>query len=154
ESLKWEHFFSMVSSGIRRDIWSMRGFNEAMQYSEDDEYTRWCRAQGYLVAYEPESCVVHSHNYSPAQAFKRSYGEARALAAVWEGRAKDFNVARTVVLGWLNDARRDLGFCLRKHKIGEWPHAMRIRWRQRRARLVGFRDGWAYYRGHHRTTTI
>ena len=45
ESAKWEHFFSMASSGLRKDIWAKRGFNERMQYSEDDEYTRWCRAQ-------------------------------------------------------------------------------------------------------------
>jgi len=55
ESANWEHFFSMASSGIRKDIWSRRGFNERMQYSEDDEYTRWCRAQGYRVVYEPEA---------------------------------------------------------------------------------------------------
>src|SRR5438067_11016026 len=84
ESAKWEHFFSMVSSGLRKDIWSKRGFLEKMQYSEDEEYTRWCRRQGYKVVYCRESAVVHSHNYTPAQAFKRSFGEARALAAVWE----------------------------------------------------------------------
>src|SRR5262249_23638138 len=39
ESCEWEHFFSMVSSGLRKDIWSKRGFLEKMQYSEDDEYT-------------------------------------------------------------------------------------------------------------------
>src|SRR5207244_11311739 len=26
ESCRWEHFFSMVSSGIRKDIWARRGF--------------------------------------------------------------------------------------------------------------------------------
>src|SRR6476469_3665670 len=82
ESTRWDHFFSMVSSGLRKDIWSRRGFLEKMQYSEDDEYTRWCRAQGYKVVYCPESVVIHSHNYTPVQAYKRSYGEGRALAAV------------------------------------------------------------------------
>ena len=120
-----------------------------MQYSEDDEYTRWCRAQGYRVAYVPESVVMHSHNYNPAQAYKRSFGEARALAAVWSGDAFDINWPGTVLLGWLNDARRDLGFCLRTHRIREWPHALRIRWHQRRAKLTGFREGWKAYRAGH-----
>src|SRR5580765_5040320 len=71
ESAKWEHFFSMASSGIRKDIWEKRGFNDRMQYSEDDEYTRWCRAQGFRVVYVPESVVMHSHNYTAAQAWKR-----------------------------------------------------------------------------------
>jgi rhamnosyltransferase len=118
-----------------------------LQYSEDDEYTRWCRAQGYEVVYVPESVVMHSHNYTPAQAYKRSFGEARALAAVWAGRREDFNWPRTVLLGWLNDARRDLMFCTRTNRLREWPHALRVRWRQRRAKLAGFMDGWKIYRG-------
>lgn len=146
ESDAWDHFFSMVSSGIRKDIWQRRGFSERMQYSEDDEYTRWCRAQGFRVVYRPESVVMHSHNYTPAQAFKRSYGEAKALAAVWPGRPEEVDFARTVVLGWLNDLRRDLVFCARQRRMGELAHAARIRWEQRRAKLAGFRDGWKTYR--------
>ena len=146
DSAQWDHFFSMASSGLRKDIWKQRGFDERMQYSEDDEYTRWCRSRGYLVEYVPESVVVHSHNYSPRQAWKRSFGEGRALAAVWTGRREDFNLWRTLLLGWANDCRRDLGFCLRQRRLEEWPYAVLIRWKQRRARLVGFKDGWRVYR--------
>jgi rhamnosyltransferase len=146
ESIHWEHFFSMVSSGLRKDIWSRRGFLEKMQYSEDDEYTRWCRAQGYKVVYCPDSVVMHSHNYTPAQAYKRSFGEARALAAVWNGNATDFTWSRTLLLGWLNDVRRDFRYCCKTRQWNEWPHAAHIRWKQRQARLAGFRDGWKYYR--------
>lgn len=145
-SVGWEHFFSMASSGIRKDIWARRGFNERLRYSEDDEYTRWCRAQGYRVIYAPESVAMHSHNYTREQAYQRSFGEARALAAVWAGKRADFNFARTVLLGWLNDARRDLFYCSQKRRLSEWPDALRIRWQQRRARLAGFADGWKTYR--------
>jgi rhamnosyltransferase len=146
ETARWDHFFSMVSSGLRKDIWSRRGFLEKMQYSEDDEYTRWCRAENYEVVFVPESVVMHSHNYTPQQAYKRSFGEARALAAVWTREPREIRWARTVLLGWMNDARRDLKFCLRTRRLREWPHAMRIRWEQRRAKLTGFRDGWQFYR--------
>ena len=146
ESAGWEHFFSMASSGVRKDIWAQRGFLETLQYSEDDEYTRWCKAQGYRVAYCPESVVMHSHNYTPDQAARRSYGEGKALAAVWSGRRRDLNWPRTILLGWLNDVRRDWQFCLRTRRCSEWPHAARIRWRQRCARLAGFKEGWAVYR--------
>ncbi|MSU58574.1 MAG: glycosyltransferase [Pedosphaera sp.] len=148
ETAKWDHFFSMVSSGIRKDIWSKRGFLEKMQYSEDDEYTRWCRAQGHRIVYCEDSVVMHSHNYAPAQAYKRIYGEARALAAVWTGSESDINWLQTVAFGWLNDARRDLTFCARNGRLREWPHALRIRWQQRKAKLAGFRDGWKFYRSH------
>ena len=146
ESAHWDHFFSMASSGLRRDLWARRGFNSQMQYSEDDEYTRWCRCQGYEVRYVPASVVTHSHNYTPAQASRRSFGEGRALAAVWAGGSRDFTWPRAVLLGWLNDARRDLRFCARAHRLREWPHALSIRWRQRSAKWAGFKDGWAFYR--------
>lgn len=145
-SVSWEHFFSMASSGIRKDIWARRGFNPRLQYSEDDEYTRWCRAQGYDVVYVPESLAMHSHNYTPEQAYKRSFGEARALAAVWSGNRSDFNYTITVLCGWLNDAQRDWQYCVRQNRLSEWSDALRIRWQQRRARLAGFRDGWKTYR--------
>jgi rhamnosyltransferase len=146
ESVKWEHFFSMVSSGLRKDIWSRRGFLETMQYSEDDEYTRWCRAEGYKVVYVPESVVMHSHNYTPRQAYKRSFGEAWALAAVWNGHPSEMTHPPRVLIGWLQDARRDLAFCRRMRRLREWPKALRIRWEQRIARRAGFKAGWAMHR--------
>lgn len=146
QSVAWEHFFSMVSSGLRKDVWARRGFLESLQYSEDDEYTRWCRAQGYRVVYCPESVVMHSHNYSLQQAYKRSFGEAKALAAVWNGKRADLNWSHTVLLGWLNDLRRDFLFCFRTGRLREVPHAARIRWQQRQAKLAGFAAGWEFYR--------
>jgi rhamnosyltransferase len=146
DSAKWEHFFSMVSSGIRKDVWARRGFLPKMQYSEDDEYTRWCRSQGYRIVYCPESVVMHSHNYTPEQAYKRSFGEAKALAAVWSGNLSSVNWPRTVLFGWLNDLRRDFIYCARTGRISEFSYAARIRWSQRRARLAGFRAGWDFYR--------
>ncbi|MDB6066683.1 MAG: hypothetical protein JWR26_2891 [Pedosphaera sp.] len=146
ESAKWDHFFSMVSSGLRKDVWAKRGFLEKMQYSEDDEYTRWCRSKGYRVVYCPETVVMHSHNYTPAQAYKRIFGEAKALAAVWAGSPKEFNWLNTVLLGWFSDVRRDFRYCARHGRMREIPHALRIRWEQRWAKLAGFRAGWQFYR--------
>ena len=146
ETASWDHFFSMVSSGIRKDIWARRGFLEAMQYSEDDEYTRWCRAQGYRIVYRPDSVVMHSHNYTPQQSYKRSFGEAWALAAVWSGQPAEITARQRMILGWLNDSRRDLQYCLRHGRLGEWPHAVRIRWAQRQAKRDGFQAGWGIHR--------
>jgi rhamnosyltransferase len=146
ESRHWDHFFSMVSSGLRKDVWAKRGFLESMQYSEDDEYTRWCRAAGYEVVYVPESVVMHSHNYTPRQAYKRSFGEAWALAAVYDGHPSEMTHPTRVLMGWLADAKRDLAFCRRARRLREWPQAVRIRWEQRLARRAGFRAGWSMHR--------
>ncbi|MEO6183907.1 MAG: glycosyltransferase [Verrucomicrobiota bacterium] len=146
ESTKWDHFFSMVSSGVRKDIWSRRGFLEKLQYAEDDEYTRWCKSQNLEVVYCPDSVVMHSHNYTPAQAYKRSFGDARALAASWRENPNYFNFFRTVLLGWMSDFRHDLAFCARHRRWIELPHAAQIRWCQRRGKLAGFKVGWKDYR--------
>ena len=146
ESAHWEHFFSMVSSGIRKSVWAQRGFLENLQYAEDDEYTRWCIAQGYNIEYVPESVVMHSHNYTPAQAYKRSFGDAKALAASWKGSLNDFNFRRTVCQGWLSDFKKDLLFCAKSGRWLELPHAALIRWKQRCGKLAGFREGWNMYR--------
>ena len=145
ESARWEHFFSLASSGIRKDVWAQRGFLVTMQYSEDDEFTRWCRSAGWRVAFCPDSIVMHSHNYTPRQAYKRSFGEAWALAAVWRGGQDEFTRPARLFLGWLNDARRDLRFCGRTGRLREWPHALRIRWEQRQGRRAGFMAGWAMH---------
>jgi rhamnosyltransferase len=146
ESAQWDHFFSMVSSGLRKDIWSQRGFLEKLQYAEDDEYTRWARASDYKVVYCPESVVMHSHNYTAAQARTRSRGDAKALAASWKGRPRDFNFFKTCLLGWASDFRHDVRFCWREARLAELGHAARIRWQQRRGKLEGFREGWRVYR--------
>jgi rhamnosyltransferase len=146
ESANWDHFFSMVSSGLRREAWARRGFREAMQYSEDDEYSRWCRSVGYRIAYCPDSVVMHSHNYTPRQAYKRSFGEAWALAAVWPGARGDVNVRRSLLLGWLRDAFGDLRYCRRTGRMAQFPRTLGIRWQQRLGRLHGFHAGWQMHR--------
>ena len=145
-SVHWDHFFSMVSSGLRKDIWARRGFLENLQYAEDYEYTRWCKEQGYKIVYCPDSMVMHSHNYTPAQIYRRSFGDNRALALSWDKSPNHFNWVRTVLLGWMGDARRDFLFCARQRRLSEWPRATRIRWAQHRGLLDGFQQGWKDYR--------
>lgn len=142
ESAKWDHFFSMVSSGLRRDVWSKRGFREDLQYAEDDEYTRWCKEQGYHVKYVGESVAMHSHNYTIGQSYKRSFGDARAIGKAWEGSPGAFSWVKTVLLGFLSDYRHDLAYCVRHGTPGGLPLAARVRWAMRRGRLDGFRTGW------------
>jgi rhamnosyltransferase len=138
EAAKWDHFFSMVSSGIRKDVWSLRGFSEEVRYSEDDEYTRWCRRNGWNIVYCPESVVMHSHNYTPKQAFKRNRGEGEALAVICKDNSSNYNWLKFVGLGYLRDAVRDFEFCLKRGCLHEWPHALKIRAIQRYGKYHGF----------------
>jgi rhamnosyltransferase len=145
ESAAWTHFFSMVSSGVRRSVWAKRGFDERFRYSEDDEFARWCKREGHEVRYCPESVVMHSHNYNPGEAYRRSFGEGFALAGVWEGDPRIFSWPRSI-LGCMNDLRKDVSWSIQSGRIGELPHSARIRWKQRVGKLRGFKEGWQYYR--------
>jgi len=148
ESASWGHFFSMVSSGLRKDVWAQRGFRADLQYAEDDEYTRWCVAQGYRVEYIEESVVMHSHNYTAKQAYKRAFGDSFANAATKTDtppRVSDFGPG--LLFGVARDAARDFEWCQRAGRLGEWPHALSIRAAQRLGKTVGFRRGWQHYHG-------
>ena len=140
ESAKWDHFFSMVSSGLRKEVWAKRGFREDLQYAEDDEYTRWCKSGGYEIQYVPDSIAMHSHNYTPQQAFKRAQGDARALAQAGSITPRDRSGGKTVALGFMNDARHDLAWLSNHKRLVEFPHALRIRWHQRVGKHAGFAE--------------
>jgi rhamnosyltransferase len=135
ESAHWEHFFSMVSSGLRKDIWEKRGFREDLQYAEDDDYTRWCKTAGYEVHYVPESVAIHSHNYTAEQSYRRAMGDALAITKATQAKRPSW--LRGVAVGWLNDVRHDLAFCWEHQRMGELRHAATIRWNQRRGKWAG-----------------
>lgn len=142
ESANWDHFFSMVSSGLRKDVWSKRGFREDLQYAEDDEYTRWCKEEGYNIVYRDDSVAMHSHNYTVEQSYIRSFGDARAIGKAWTGKRSDYGWLKTVLLGFVSDYRHDLKYCLQHRTPAGLFHSARIRWTMRKGRLDGFYKGW------------
>jgi len=138
ESAHWDHFFSMVSSGLRKDIWSKRGFDESLTYAEDDEYTRWCKQQGYKVVYCDQSVAMHSHNYTVEQSLKRGYGDALAMANAGSVTAAQRSFFKTRLMGTLSDLKHDFKFCLKENRLPEFAHAARIRWAQRKGKWMGY----------------
>lgn len=77
-SLK-EIFFSNVNSSIRRSFWEKFPFSEAINISEDQEWSKRVMLKGYKVAYQPEASVYHSHNYTISSIFKRNYQSGYSL---------------------------------------------------------------------------
>jgi rhamnosyltransferase len=140
----WEHFFSMANSAVWRAAWEEQPFREDLQYSEDDEWSRRLLQHGWEIAYAEHATVLHSHNYTLRQAFRRSYGEAYALAALDAVSASHYNLPRTLA-GAAREGLRDLAYCLRRGRLEEWPHALAVRTWQRLGKFQGFRAGWAHY---------
>jgi rhamnosyltransferase len=66
-------FFSNVCSAIKREVFmEMGGFQSAIM-NEDMLFASRLIFSGYKTAYRPEAAVIHSHNYSFIQQFRRNF---------------------------------------------------------------------------------
>ncbi len=74
-SCKWHKFFSLVSSGFRRDELTEHPFDEMFQYSEDSQ---WVNRREVKIVYVADAVVEHSHNYTLQEVKKRFFNEGVA----------------------------------------------------------------------------
>lgn len=73
-------FFSNACSAIKRDLFLSAGmFREGVRTNEDMLMAARLILSGYKVAYVPEATVIHSHNYSLMQQFRRYYNIGSTL---------------------------------------------------------------------------
>lgn len=140
---KWRHCFSMASSAIRRTMWEERPFNEAIQYSEDIEWTWWARQRGYAIRYRAESIVEHSHNYNLQALYRRHYGEGCADAVIFDWPAWERSWFRYSGLPWSRQVLSDWKYCLRAAEFRWGFYAPVYRLAQMLGRRAGFVAGLA-----------
>ncbi len=138
ESVRWAHFFSMVSSVTHRSVIEKHPIREDLQYAEDDEWTRRLAAAGHAILYAENSTVMHSHNYTLAQVRKRSRGDALAVAKAGNAPAHGGVFLKQVVMGAARDAAKDFAWCLRNGGISGIPYACLARLWQRYGAWEGF----------------
>jgi rhamnosyltransferase len=85
----WRFFFSLASSATWRRLLVETPFDEAIQYSEDVEWT-WRNSRRPVdpvrVVYCPDAHVEHSHNYTLRELAKRFRGEGAADGAIFGDR--------------------------------------------------------------------
>ena len=138
ESAQWDHFFSMVGCVAYKPTWTEIPIREDLQYAEDDEWTRRLKDAGYEILLAENSIVIHSHNYTPAQAYKRAKGDAIAVAQA--GNVPKVRRAwhRDVLLPAIKDTLRDFSYFRKHHQVGQLPHAFRVRYQQRLGRMHGY----------------
>jgi len=72
-------FFSNVSSAIRRDVALAFPFNSSLVMSEDQDWSKRTISAGWKTAYAPDSIVIHSHQNSIIQVFKRNFDSGASL---------------------------------------------------------------------------
>jgi len=138
---RWRHCFSMASSAIRRSVWEEEPFNEDLQYSEDIEWTWNARRRGYSIVYMQRSSVLHSHNYSWAQFYRRQYGEGRAEAGIFSWNSWETSFLRYSLLPYLQQTKSDAVYALQRHCFGTALYAPIHRLAQMAGRRRGFRRG-------------
>ena len=137
----WRHCFSMASSAIRRSVWEKMKFDEDIRYSEDIDWTWRARQQGYEIRYMADSIVMHSHNYSLRQFYRRHYGEGRAEAVIFDWSRWEQSFIRYSLLPWIRQIIGDEKYCLSHFFPGACFYSPVLRLAQLLGRRAGFRDG-------------
>ena len=133
----WTHFFSMANSAVVRSVWEQRPFDEEIRYSEDTEWSYWARKAGFDVRYACEAAVMHSHNYTLAQSYKRHHGEGAADAWIFDFPPGKMKLPRILVSAGV-EVMRDFAFCLKTGRPGGLLHSIPLRLTQRIGRYKGY----------------
>ena len=91
--------FSNVNAAIPRAVLERFPFRDDLTMSEDQEWSRRVLLDGYVVVYEPEAIVHHSHAYTVTGAMRRFFDSGvsaeqsyvagdRSKAALWSAAAR------------------------------------------------------------------
>lgn len=76
-------FFSNVAAALRRDLLLKFPFDESLIMSEDQQVSRDLIKAGHAVVYQPDSVVIHSHNYSLSVCFRRYFDSVYSLTQIF-----------------------------------------------------------------------
>jgi rhamnosyltransferase len=137
----WKHCFSMASSAISRSVWESMRFSEKLRYSEDIDWTWKARQKGYEIRYAADSVVMHSHNYSLNQFYRRQYGEGQAEATIFPWSRWERSLLRYSFLPFVRQVLSDSKYCFGKSLWRNGLYAPMLRGAQMLGRRSGFRAG-------------
>ncbi len=74
ERLGYRYYhFSDANAAIRREVWEATRFPEDLKVFEDLGIAKKILDAGWHIVYEPEASVVHSHNHTTVELFKRYF---------------------------------------------------------------------------------
>ena len=107
--------FQTISCAIRKDILLKYPFKD-IEFGEDLEWSKRVMERGFKIVFEPDSCVLHSHNlyFSFTKTIKKYFDDARLnneLLNIWSWR--NFPVSAGYILFKIF---RDIGYILSLNK--------------------------------------
>ncbi len=138
---RWRQCFSMAASAVRRSAWEGCRFDEAIQYSEEIEWTWRLRGAGHQILYIPDAVVMHSHNYTLRQWYKRQRGEGKAEASIFEWSAWQKSLIRYSLLPYGRQVVHDALYCFRRGRPDAALYSPVLRMAQMIGRRRGFLSG-------------
>ena len=129
-SCRWDKFFSLVSSGFRKEELLRYPFDETFQYSEDSQ---WVNRREVKIVYVPEAIVEHSHNYTLPEVKKRFFNEGVADKQMGKKSPGLLRTWKTI----LAETLRDWVYLLKNRMPGEFFYAPRYRYTQKMSYFRG-----------------
>ena len=85
--------FSNANGAFRRTLWQKVPFDEQVAGAEDIAWARSMQALGYLIAYEPQAAVYHSHGEPLLKHLRRTMHDAPTVLGnvlgLGNGRERD-----------------------------------------------------------------
>jgi rhamnosyltransferase len=137
----WRHCFSMAASAIRRSVWKDMPFREEIQYSEDIDWTWRARQKGWNIRYVPDAVVMHSHNYTLKQFYRRHYGEGKAEAAIFDWSPWERSFVRYSLLPCIRQVVDDIRYSFARGLLSAAAFSPALRLAQLLGRRKGFCAG-------------
>lgn len=78
-------FCNNANSAVRRDIWAVMPYDEKMPGLEDIHWAKRALDRGFKIVYRADAAVIHVHEESHKQIYRRYRREAMGLQAISPG---------------------------------------------------------------------
>lgn len=134
---KRDPFCNNANAAIRRELWERFKYDEELTGLEDLAWAKRIMAEGYHLAYSAEAAVVHVHEETAVQRYRRYEREAIALKRIFPDSHFSF---RDFLWLYSSNCMLDLISAARAGIFTEkWLEILRCRWDQ-------FSGTWSGYR--------
>jgi rhamnosyltransferase len=136
ESRQAHPFCNNANAAIRRALWEIHPYDEALPGLEDLDWASWALEQGRTIAYVAEAPVIHVHEETPRMIYNRYRREAMALRTIRPGeRFHVWDFARL----FTSNVTSDMALALRRKAfLREARGILSFRWMQFRGTYRGF----------------
>jgi len=126
-----------ANAAIRKDLWEEHPYNENLTGLEDLAWSSWAMDAGYTIAYVAEAEVIHQHDETWRQVYRRYKREAIALKQILPNSTFSF---WDFLRSWVGKSVSDLNQA--RYENAFFKHVFEILW----FRLMQY---WGTYRGFH-----